>query len=90
MLSRPASPAYHITTVGPPEPLASHLRRQGLEVDVQTSGTLTVNRADASTAEQIWEWAGELGVGIRTLVPTRNSLEEIFIDAVREDKIAGS
>ena len=90
VLSQPASPAYHITTVGPSEPLANHLRRQGLEVAVQTSGTLTVNRADASTAERIWEWAGELGVGVRMLMPTRNSLEEIFIDAVREDEVAGS
>lgn len=90
VLRRPASPAYHITTVGPPEPFADHLRQRGMEVDVQAGGRLTVSQADASTAEQIWQWAGDFGVGVRTLVPSRNSLEEIFIDAVKEDEVAGS
>jgi ABC-2 type transport system ATP-binding protein len=88
VLSRPASPGYHVTTVGPSEPLAAQLRRHGFQVQVQAGGKLLVEGVDAPTAQRIWGWAAELGVGLRGLGPTCNSLEEIFIDAVREDEIA--
>jgi hypothetical protein len=45
---------------------------------------------DATRAEQIWDWAREAGVGIRSLVPARNSLEQIFFDAVQEKPDADS
>ena len=58
---------------------------RGLAVASQPDGTLSLAAADASLCDRVWEWARESGVGIRSLLPARNSLEQIFLDAVRED-----
>ena len=31
----------------------------------------------------VWQVANECGVGLRSMTPSRNSLEEIFVNAVR-------
>ena len=90
VLCRPASPAYHVRTVGTADRLMDRLRTHGHEVHIEADGMLTISQADAGAAEQLWQWAGELGIGIRAMVPAQNSLERIFIEAVREDQRAGS
>ena len=49
--------------------------------------TVTCFRRRDLSGEQR-RWAEETGVGIRSLVPSRNSLEQIFLDAVRGDHCA--
>lgn len=82
-LSKPASPAIHIRTAGDSEPLVRRIERGGGTVWIQPDGTLRVMIDQSSTAELVWSWARETGVGIRSLAPSRNSLEQIFMDAVR-------
>jgi ABC-2 type transport system ATP-binding protein len=82
-LSKPASPAIHVRTAGDPEPLVRRIERGGGTVSIQPDGTLRVMIDQSSTAELVWSWARETGVGIRSLAPSRNSLEQIFMDAVR-------
>ncbi len=89
-LSRPASPAIHVRTAGNPEPLLRRIERAGGVVAVDEDGQLRVTVSAADTAELIWQWARETGVGIRSLAPSRNSLEQIFLDAVRGDRRAHS
>lgn len=84
-LCRPASPVYQVRVFGQADPLAERIRRAGVQVDVEPGGTLSLTAEDPAVAGQIWDWAREVGVGIRALVPARNSLEQIFMDAVRED-----
>jgi len=85
VLSRPAAPAFHVRVFGRPEALAQRIRSEGLDVHQAADGTLTVANAEQSVADRIWSWARAVGVGIRALRPTQNSLEEIFLQAVRED-----
>ena len=56
----------------------------------EEDGALTVQDADARLSEQVWRLARELGVGLRELTPARNSLEQIFLSAVREERGADS
>lgn len=84
-LSRPTSPAVHVQTSSDAGPLIDRVRREGGTVTLGEHGTLEITAGGTETAERTWQWARETGVGIRSLVPSRNSLEEIFLDAVRGD-----
>jgi len=87
VLTRPASPAFEVRVFGQPELLADRIRREGLEVQQNSQGTLRLADADESVARRVWIWAREAGVGIRTF---SMALEQIFLDAVREDDRADS
>jgi len=87
-LCRPASPVWHVRVFGTGGELAERVRRAGLDVRVEPDGSLAVSCADGAKIQRVWEWAREAGVGIRALVPARNSLEQIFLDAIREESHA--
>jgi ABC-2 type transport system ATP-binding protein len=84
-LCRPASPVYQLRVFGQAAPLVERIRREGIDVAPEADGTLAITAADPGVTERVWDWAREAGVGIRSLLPARNSLEQIFLDAVRED-----
>jgi len=86
VLTRPASPALEVRVFGQPELLAERIRREGVEVRQNPQGALTLVAADEDVARRVWSWAREAGVGIRALTAARNSMEQIFLDAVREDE----
>ncbi len=85
VLSRPASPCFEVRVFGEPELLADRIRREGIEVRQGPQATLTLADADANVAQRVWGWAREAGVGIRSFTAAQNSLEQIFLEAVRED-----
>ena len=85
VLSKPTSPSVKLRVVGDPQLLSDHLTRAGLLVSVGGDGTLTVNVNSEDTEQLIWQSAQQLDVGIRALAPAKNSLEKIFLDAVREE-----
>lgn len=90
VLNRPLSPAYQISVFGEVAALADRISRTGLDVQAGNNGTITVRGVDADDVQQVWEWAREAGVGVRTLVPAKNSLEQIFLEAVGEQRNAHS
>jgi ABC-2 type transport system ATP-binding protein len=90
VLSRPASPTWHVRVLGPAQPLVAVLQREGVAAQTQEDGSLHVDGSRVAIDTRIWHWARESGVGIRSLTPARNSLEQIFLDAVREDRNAGA
>lgn len=87
-LSRPTSPAFQIRTYADPKPLIERIQQEGGQVETQEDGSLRVTAADESVAQQVWRSARESGVGLRSLEPSRNSLEQIFLEAVREERRA--
>lgn len=89
-LCRPVSPVWHVRVLGQAGPLADRMRRERLEVREESSDALAVSAADGAMVQRVWQWAREAGVGIRALVPAQNSLEQIFLDAVREGSHADS
>ncbi len=83
VLCRPASPVWQVRVFGPPDKLLERIRREGQEVRLEPDGTLALTAANG-VAERVWDWAREAGVGIRAFAPAKNSLEQIFLEAVRE------
>jgi len=90
VLTRPVSPAYRVRVFGSAAALAERIRRAGMDAQPGPDDTLTLATADEDVVRRVWDWAREAGVGIRTLLPDQNSLEQIFLDAVREDRGAAS
>jgi ABC-2 type transport system ATP-binding protein len=86
VLSRPVAPAYHVRVLGAADALAARIQQDGLHVELGNGGLLTVHGIDAESSHRIWKWARESGVGIRMMRPARNSLEQVFVDAVRGQK----
>ncbi|GDY08947.1 ABC transporter ATP-binding protein [Planctomycetia bacterium] len=83
-LSRPAEPSLEVRLLGPPERFIDVLRGRGVPIESRSDGVLVLRGAPQELAAQAWQVAEQCGVGVRSLTPSRNSLEEIFLKAVRE------
>jgi ABC-2 type transport system ATP-binding protein len=89
-LSQPTSPSLKIQVLGDAAEFATRLERAGLKAKVDAAGGLTVDGSHAELAAKIWQIAHQSNTGLRSLEPSRNSLEEIFLAAVREQPDAYS
>lgn len=89
-LSQPESPAIHIRTLGPSDELRENLQASGLMVEDAEHGSLKIAGGDDETAGMVWAAAQQSGTVIRSMRPARNSMEAIFLDAVRENARAHS
>jgi ABC-2 type transport system ATP-binding protein len=82
-LSRPATPSLQVRLLGPEGPFREYIRRKGIETRAESNGTLIFEGPPDKLAEQVWQAAKECGVGIRSMSPSRNSMEEIFLSAIQ-------
>jgi ABC-2 type transport system ATP-binding protein len=89
-LSRPTTPALRVQIVGEGTEFATRLERAGLQAKAEGPGTFVVRDLEGKAASQIWPLARECRIGIRSIEPSRNSLEEIFLAAVKEQPHADS
>lgn len=83
-LTRPAEPAFEIRTVGSPEVLQSALQKRFVDAHVNPMGLLVVQGDSKRCVETVWQAAADHDVVIRSLVPARNSMEAIFLEAVEK------
>mgnify|MGYP002621511778 CR=1 FL=1 len=83
-LSVPMAPSLRVQVLGDAEAFLSQLEMAGLTVRPGVNGAITVDGLHEELAEQIWQVARRAGVGVRSIEHSRNSLEEIFLTAVRE------
>ncbi len=89
-LSRPESPAIHVNTFGSSSSLREKLCADGFSVQADEHGTLTIAEAGDGATAAVWTAAHESGSVVRSMTPARNSMEAIFLDAVRESSRADS
>jgi ABC-2 type transport system ATP-binding protein len=82
VLSRPTTPAYCVRVVSGAPALLERLRAAGLEATLEENGQLTVADGGEGFVENLWRWAREANAPIRRLTPARNSLEQIFLEAI--------
>ncbi len=82
-LSRPAVAALEVRLQGDPASFLSTIRGLGIPCEERARGTLLINGDPMALSETVWKVAAETGVVVRSLSPSRNSLEEIFLNAVR-------
>lgn len=89
-LNRPSSPALNLRIWGDAHRMAVRLKERGATVEEQDDGGLSVSAEDGDIGKLIFATAHEADVGIQSLTPTQNSLEAIFMDAVKESANADS
>ena len=86
-LSRPATPSVEVRLLGSTDRFVETMRSRGIDVgEIRPNGTLVLQGTTGELCGQVWNVATECGVGVRSLAPSRNSLEEIFLNAVRGEK----
>lgn len=90
-LSVPRDPAQFIHYVGQGEPLMRSMRDRGFEVTpLEGKNAFSVPGDGTDSIPQLWEAAREQDTVVRAILPARNSIEEIFLEAVREGSRANS
>jgi len=89
ILKRPSAPVYHVRFTGEPSAFLELARRGGVRWTVEENGTVALDGLDAGNVHLVWDWARSTGTGLRSLTPTRNTLETMFMDAVRDAGDAG-
>ena len=84
-LSVPRDPAQFIHYVGSGDSLMDSMRRRGFTVTPMEGQSGFIIPGDGTDSLlQLWEAAREENASIRAILPARNSMEEIFLEAVRE------
>lgn len=90
VLMRPSAPGITVTTGNDASPLIELLREYGHTVRQDDDTTFFIEAVEVEKASVIWELASRAEVGILSLTPVSNSLEKVFMTAVREDSHANS
>ena len=92
-LNRKATPAMQVTGTGDHDAFARALATDGLQVTAQADGSLVVESSTAAPKalpESIWSAAQTAQFSINALTPATQSLEDVFMSAVREASHANS
>lgn len=87
-LNRPVNQSVTLELIGNSELMISELKAAGVTVVQQLSGGLRIDSADDQTRDLVWRIARDNELELTSLRPAKNSLEEIFISAVSENKHA--
>ena len=82
------APELYIKVLGSAEQLIDSLSCAGFNALSTDRGEILVH--EPAEVARIWSCAKETGVTIRSMTPAKNTLEEIFMEAVSEDEYAHS
>jgi ABC-2 type transport system ATP-binding protein len=83
-LCRMPDPSVTLQVTGDCQKLLARLGQQGLRAKLLLSQQIQVVGDAESLSPMLWEAAAESDCVIRSVTPSKNSLEQIFLDAVRE------
>ncbi|MBL8818618.1 MAG: ABC transporter ATP-binding protein [Planctomyces sp.] len=76
-------PSLTVQIAGNTEELSSRLQQQGVRTETVTPRVLKVFGETEALNPVLWNTASQTGSLIRSIQPSRNSLEQIFLDAIR-------
>ncbi len=82
-LNTPTAPQYVATVMGDSSELVEGLKQAGIENELMHNGTVLIRADNDETFHQIWQICEQSQIVLSSLAPTRNSLEEIFMSAIR-------
>jgi hypothetical protein len=82
-LTRSERPIFELRVKGDPDAFGRRLEEVGCEAKPHDD-TLLVELPEGRTPALLWQAAIDAGEQIRTLKPLRNTLEEVFLNAVAE------
>ena len=90
-LSVPREPSFEIHCLDDPAPLMQALQTQGIGTErLPDKPAFRIPGDGKQSLPKLWELATDLDASIRAVVPARNSIDEIFLEAIREGNRADS
>jgi len=82
-LSRPMNPSLEVRLLGAADQFISAIREHGIAIEARPDGGLVLQGTAEQLTPRVWQVASSCGIGVRSMTPSRHSLEEIFLNAVR-------
>lgn len=89
-INRPRVPSVTLSLLAENPEFERLLESAGLQVERVPGGEWLVTGPDHSVATKVWEIAQTSKTTIQSLKPAKNSLEEVFLSAVKESPNANS
>jgi len=90
-LNETTAPTVTVRFEGDRQKFIAHLERTRLRTrDLESVNMLQIEGDVTDLTDQVWKAANSSDVAIHSLVPARNSLEEIFMQTVQEASVANS
>lgn len=83
-LSKTDSPSFSVRILDNKETFQKNMLEKGFEAREGETGSLVFESLAPELSNIIWQSAQECGAKIQSLIPARNSLEEIFMATVQE------
>jgi ABC-2 type transport system ATP-binding protein len=83
-LSRPLEPGLSLQVLEGKERMQNRLRADGFTVVDRPDETFWIHGVGVDQSPRIWELANQVQVSIVQMTQAKNSLEQIFIDSVKE------
>ena len=90
VLRRSPDPSVTVTVHGNVRSLTECLRKRGVKIEYVSDYSVRVYGSERDVSPLVWNAAADTGTAVRTMMPSRNSLEEVFLKAVREPGHADS
>ncbi len=89
-LNRSDSPVHVMSVVSDPANTVDVLRKARFEVDTNPDNTISIFLDSTDAFSRLWDVCGQNGIVVRSLSRSRNSIEQIFMDAIRGETHAHS
>ena len=83
-LQKSSDPSVTVNLLGSTERFLKHLRRSQVRAERLSDQSVRAWGSEQSVAPVLWQAAVEADVAIRSVSPSRTSLEEVFLTAVRK------
>ncbi len=90
VLSRRESPSFNVRVLGDAAEFEKQIRQRGLTPRPAENGGLDIESESERLSELIWESVEASNVSLHSLIPAKTSLEQIFMETVREAANANS
>jgi ABC-2 type transport system ATP-binding protein len=84
VLKKPSAPTYFLRASGGLDGFLTRAKAGGADPTIEENGVVVLHGINESGVQRVWEWARETGIGVRSLTPARNTLEQVFMDAIRD------
>ena len=82
--SRPSAPMYHLVLAEKNTELSRRLADHNVDVRIRPDGSWELWGVDASRLGEVWSLIHSVNASVRSLTPAKNSLEQVFLQAVME------
>jgi len=83
-LTRMANPSLHVRVHGNADAFCCEMKSAGISVDMTQPQQLRIEGHAEDLSRVLWDCAAKSDCVIRSMIPSKNSLEQIFLDAVKE------